>query len=229
MRIRSWVWSALVFTTCVLLPARASASPDLFIIIDGPGAGNVLNVLVTVGNTVTPESNEPGTSGVIALPDVGCAGDHYHGTLRGAPDPRPLGEKDPEGCGWGKVVIIDLASDLLNFLSFAIDAELDAQNAQRGVGADLVNSALAELGDFKKEVDKAFQEGKISPFNTTKLKSVIKRIESADEKVVAALDRLSKGQGKPGDEHFVGIGLRVAIREKRLLLEKLAELGLLMK
>lgn len=103
----------LAAAVALLSSAVALAQVDPHYVIDGPGIGDMINVL-----SGTPNVSGPGsTSGTVqshggACPaiDVNFMGTvvntdaHFHGTLNGSPDP------DPFGCGWGRVAPVSLFS-----------------------------------------------------------------------------------------------------------------------
>ena len=82
-----------------------AATMDTFIIVDGPGAGTQLSATTDeTGVKVVPEDNaltmgEGHIGGIGVGEGMNCPGPlgHYHGTLKGQPDPAP------DNCGWGHV------------------------------------------------------------------------------------------------------------------------------
>ncbi len=96
--------------------AALPATMTTFVIVDGPGAGTQLGsttdattgmviVDAMAGNQIT---NADGHIGGIGVGEgMNCPGPlgHYHGTLRGQPDP------DPEKCGWGHVAALNDISE----------------------------------------------------------------------------------------------------------------------
>ncbi len=87
-----------------------------YVIVDGPGAGTQLGSTIDAitgmvivdamaGNQIT---NADGHIGGIGVGEgMNCPGPlgHYHGTLRGQPDP------DPDKCGWGHVAAFNDTSE----------------------------------------------------------------------------------------------------------------------
>jgi len=103
-------------TTSTTGGAAPPATMTTFVIIDGPGAGTQLGSTIDAttgmvivdamaGNQIT---NADGHIGGIGVGEgKNCPGPlgHYHGTLRGQPDP------DPENCGWGHVAALNDTSE----------------------------------------------------------------------------------------------------------------------
>ena len=95
--------------------APAAPAKTTYVIVDGPGAGTQLSTTVdpTSGKpTAAPGSNsltkaEGHIGGIGVGEGMNCPGPlgHYHGTLKGQPDP------DPEKCGWGHVAVLSETSD----------------------------------------------------------------------------------------------------------------------
>ena len=83
----------LIALAAILQGVTARAQTGAFTIINGPGAGAVLNATGGVVNNPGP------TNGNLQGPHPGCPGPqfHYHGLLVGAFDPAP------GACGWGQI------------------------------------------------------------------------------------------------------------------------------
>ncbi len=92
-----------------------AAARTTYVIVDGPGAGTQLSTTVdpnTRKPTSAPKANgitkaEGHIGGIGVGEGMNCPGPlgHYHGTLRGQPDPAP------EACGWGHVSVLSETSD----------------------------------------------------------------------------------------------------------------------
>jgi hypothetical protein len=111
-----------LFSTLVTASA-ASAIDVYYLIIDGRGAGTLL--LADEFGIVDDAENEH--TGLIADPEGGCNGLHYHGFLFGE-------NQTPEEsthCGWGRVVEVtgpqELLDDLEDLLSGLSDVDLAAK------------------------------------------------------------------------------------------------------
>ena len=97
-------------TTSGSAGAAAPAMTETYVIVDGPGAGTQLSTTVDPASgkpTAAPGGNsttkaEGHIGGIGVGEGMNCPGPlgHYHGTLRGQPDP------DPERCGWGHVDLL---------------------------------------------------------------------------------------------------------------------------
>ena len=95
--------------------AVAPPATTAYLIVDGPGAGTQLSTTVDPNSgkpTADPKANsltkaEGHIGGIGVGEGMNCPGPlgHYHGTLRGQPDP------DSEKCGWGHVAVLSETSD----------------------------------------------------------------------------------------------------------------------
>ena len=141
----------------------AAASSVVYVIVDGPGAGTQLSTSVDP-NTGKPTANETDNSATKANGHIGgigvgegmnCPGPlgHYHGTLKGAPDP------DPENCGWGHVAELSSLSDGLMGISNAYTNEIaiinfiDKEPPDYDMAADAADMAAMDLSMLQDDIN----------------------------------------------------------------------------
>lgn len=109
--------------------APAAPAITVYVIVDGPGAGTQLSSTVDAATGMiiadamgNPAVNADGHIGGVGVGEgMNCPGPlgHYHGTLRGQPDP------DPEKCGWGHVSEFKDTSDGTMGISNSFMKEVD--------------------------------------------------------------------------------------------------------
>ena len=153
-----------------------SAGSNIWIIIDGPGAGVQVQSDTLSGTNIPNNLNSTiQANGNINPPSSDCAGDksYYNGTL--------YGQADPGGCGWGHVVLYSDASSELQTITDALKNEEDAR---LGLMSDMpdypgieysINRALNFLDFLIKDLNARRKLGIIS--NKT-FKKLIRQIDS---------------------------------------------------
>ena len=133
----------LLLIAATLVPAGGADSSRPVVLVEGPGAGTIVDVSIRSRAVVEVEpSRYTGhalASGRIAPSAPGCDGPAFHGTLKKKADPRP------GGCGWGKVIELRGASPIVREIALAVDSESRAE-AALGVkaAASTAKTALVE-------------------------------------------------------------------------------------
>ena len=213
----------------------APATADVFVIVDGPGAGvrlatqpASLDVPLGLNASISAEGSIGGIAG------DHCGGQlHYHGTLFRRPDP------DPPACGWGRVVpgVGAGSSAESQKLSSAIEDEFSARfelsfghEAEHPPDYSEAAAAAARsagaLEDLISQVDDRLLKGTIPTETGNLIIGIVSAAILADQVAQDALSRLKNATGEPKDDLLAERRLRRGIQHKQRVLKLLRKKGL---
>ena len=171
-----------------------------YVIVDGAGSGKVVesDAAMQVVDAGLADAGHVGIG-----PDCACA--HYHGTLRGLPDPAP------EGCGWGCVELLTSAmappfaplGDAINGLGDP-GTKSNAQKLGKGITDafknDCGSGVAGQVDALLKELVAAVLAGKLTAANLQDLVSIatnLVAIRDALDGIVAAVLKGKPPKKKP--------------------------------
>ena len=183
--------------------APAAPAATVYVIVDGPGAGTQLSTTVDTASgkpTATPNSNSltkvDGHIGGIGVGEgMNCPGPlgHYHGTLKGQPDP------DPEKCGWGHVAVLSQTSDGTMGISDSYTAEtsiidfIDKDPPDYDGAANAADKAAMDLSMLQDDIRDP-SKNMIGPGMAHQVSDKLGKAIGADKFVVMTLIPLPKSR-----------------------------------